>query len=58
MYIYVFVHKKSNHPTNELKNIAGAVNDRQSGTSSNEDMFNEAAKKKQEPLYKMAISMI
>ena len=44
--------KKSNHPPNALNNIAGTVNDRLLGISSNMDIFIEAAKEYQEPLNK------
>lgn len=47
-----YVHSKSNHPPEVLKNIPDAINKRLSTISSNEDMFNRAAPKYQQALEK------
>ena len=46
----MYVNTKSNHPPNIPKNIPGAVNERLSNISSNEEVFKEAAKNYQGPL--------
>ena len=54
---HLYVDKKSNHPLNVPNNIAGAVNDKLSGISSNEGIFNEAAKEYPEPIKKRVTNM-
>ena len=46
----LYVHSKSNHPPNILKNIPLSVNKRLSNISANETVFEEAAKPYQEAL--------
>ena len=48
----VYVHKKSNHPPQIIKNIPKSVNRRLSAISSNKDIFDRAAKPYQEALNK------
>ncbi len=50
--IPLYVHSKSNHPPNILKNIPESINRRLSSISCNETVFNEAAPKYQEALNK------
>ena len=49
---HVYVHRQSNHPPPNLKNIPKAVNKRLSENSSNEEIFNKAAPEYQEALKK------
>ena len=46
----LYVHSKSNHPPNILKNIPLSVNKRLSNISANETVFEEAAQPYQEAL--------
>ena len=48
----LYVHSKSNHPPNIIKNIPESVNRRLSEISSDEAVFNEAATPYQDALYK------
>lgn len=48
----LYVHSKSNHPPNIIRNIPEAINKRLSEISSDEDAFNEAAPPYQEALRK------
>ena len=48
----LYVHKKSNHPPNILKNIPDSINRRLSNISSNENIFKEAIPPYQEALRK------
>ena len=48
----LYVHSRSNHPPNIIRNIPEAINKRLSEISSDEDAFNEAA-----PLYQEALRM-
>ena len=48
----LYVHSKSNHPPNIIRNIPEAINKRLSEISSDEDAFNEAAPPYQEALCK------
>ncbi|RUA05113.1 MAG: hypothetical protein DSY43_05320, partial [Gammaproteobacteria bacterium] len=50
--IPLYVHSKSNHPPNIIKNIPESINRRLSDISSDEDVFNEAAPVYQEALRK------
>ncbi|KAK3739663.1 hypothetical protein QZH41_014203 [Actinostola sp. cb2023] len=50
--IPLYVHSKSNHPHNIIKNIPESINRRLSDISSDEDVFNEAAPVYQEALRK------
>ena len=52
----IYVHSKSNHPPNIIKNIPESVNRRLSEISSDEDVFKEAAKPYQEALGKSGYS--
>ena len=48
----LYVHSKSNHPRNIIRNIPESVNRRLSEISSDEAVFNEAATPYQDALYK------